>query len=157
MPILIVCTARPELLERRAGWGGGKLNATTLSLSPLSDADASQLLAGLLDRPLLLAEDQHELLARAGGNPLYAEQYAQLIVEGSPSRNLPVPESVQGIIAARLDRLPPIEKRLLQEASVLGKLFWLGAVVNGRTQVELRRAFMRLSAWALCSARGPRR
>jgi class 3 adenylate cyclase len=139
VPILIVCTARPELLERRGGWGGGKLNATTLSLSPLSDADTGQLLAGLLDRPLLQAEDQQELLARAGGNPLYAEQYAQLIVEGSPSRNLPVPESVQGIIAARLDRLPPIEKRLLQEASVLGKLFWLGAVANGRTQVELEK------------------
>ena len=60
-------------------------------------------------------------------------------MEGSPSRNLPVPESVQGIIAARLDRLPPIEKRLLQEASVLGKLFWLGAVVNGRTRVELEK------------------
>jgi tetratricopeptide (TPR) repeat protein len=139
VPILIVCTARPELLERRPGWGGGKLNATTLSLSPLSDADTGLLLAGLLDRPLLLAEDQQELLARAGGNPLYAEQYAQLILEGAPSQDLPVPESVQGIIAARLDRLPPTEKRLLQDAAVLGKVFWLGGIVDGRARAEAEK------------------
>jgi AAA ATPase domain/Adenylate and Guanylate cyclase catalytic domain len=69
VPILIVCTSRPELLERRASWGGGKLNATTLSLPPLSEAETSRLLANLLERPLLEAETQAGLLSRAGGQP----------------------------------------------------------------------------------------
>ena len=67
VPILVVCTARPEILERRPGWGGGKLNATTLSLAPLSEADTRRLLASLLERPLLPAETQADLLpVRAG-------------------------------------------------------------------------------------------
>ena len=104
VPILIVCTSRPELLERRPAWGGGKLNATTLSLAPLSDADTTRLLAGLLARPLLPADTQNDLLARSGGNPLYAEHYARMLLEASDRVALPMPESVQGIIAARLDR-----------------------------------------------------
>jgi class 3 adenylate cyclase/tetratricopeptide (TPR) repeat protein len=128
VPILVVATARPELLERRPGWGGGKLNATTLSLSPLSATDTSLLLANLLDRPLLAAETQQELLARAGGNPLYAEQYAQMLLEGADTNDLRVPETVQGIIAARLDRLAADEKALLQDAAVLGKVFWRGGL-----------------------------
>ena len=103
VPILIVATARPELLERRPAWGGGKLNATTLSLAPLSEAHTSRLLVSLLDRPLLAAEALADLLARAGGNPLYTEQYAQMLREGADNADLPVPESIQGVIAARLD------------------------------------------------------
>jgi class 3 adenylate cyclase len=134
VPILIVCTARPELLERRRAWGGGKLNATTLSLAPLSDKDTSRLIASLLDRPLLAAETQSDLLARSGGNPLYAEHYARMLLERPDRAGLPMPESVQGIIAARLDRLPQEEKALLQDAAVLGKVFWLGGVLDGRTR-----------------------
>jgi class 3 adenylate cyclase/tetratricopeptide (TPR) repeat protein len=134
VPILVACTARPELLERRPGWGGGKLNATTLSLSPLSDAETAQLLAALLDQPLLEASTQKRLLAHAGGNPLYAEQYAQMHAEGRNGGELPVPESVQGIIAARLDLLQHEEKQLLQDASVLGKVFWLGGLADRRTR-----------------------
>ena len=128
VPILVVCTARPELLERRAGWGGGKLNATTLSLSPLSDDETARLLSELLAQPLLEADLQRTLLARAGGNPLYAEQYAQMLEETKGQEDLAVPESVQGIIAARLDLLPPEEKELLQDAAVLGKVFWRGGL-----------------------------
>src|SRR5207247_9216994 len=91
VPILIVCTARPELLERRPSWGGGKLNATTLSLAPLTEADTSRLLGSLLERPLLPAETQQQLLVRAGGNPLYAEQYAQMLLEASDADAHPVP------------------------------------------------------------------
>jgi class 3 adenylate cyclase len=127
VPLLVVCTARPELLERRPGWGGGKSNALTLTISPLSDDDTARLLAGLLERAVLPAETQASLLARAGGNPLYAEQFARLLAE-SGGEELPLPENVQGIIAARLDGLPPEEKQLLQDAAVLGKVFWLGAV-----------------------------
>jgi class 3 adenylate cyclase/tetratricopeptide (TPR) repeat protein len=128
VPILVVCTARPELLERRPGWGGGKLNAATLSLSPLSDADTGRLLSELLEQPVVDADVQQRLLAHAGGNPLYAEQFAQMLEETKDTGDLPIPESVQGIIAARLDLLAPDEKQLLQDAAVLGKVFWLGAL-----------------------------
>jgi class 3 adenylate cyclase/tetratricopeptide (TPR) repeat protein len=125
--LLVICTARPELLERRPGWGGGKSNALTLSISPLSDDDTARLLAELLERAVLPADTQGQLLARAGGNPLYAEQFARLLAEAG-NEQLQLPETVQGIISARLDGLPPEEKQLLQDASVLGKVFWLGAV-----------------------------
>jgi class 3 adenylate cyclase/tetratricopeptide (TPR) repeat protein len=128
VPLLVVCTARPELLARRAGWGGGKPNALTLSISPLSDEDTARLLGALLERAVLPAEVQASLLARAGGNPLYAEQFARLLAEVGHHEELPLPENVQGIIAARLDGLAPEEKALLQDAAVLGKVFWAGAV-----------------------------
>ncbi|MFL5920584.1 MAG: ATP-binding protein [Gaiellaceae bacterium] len=127
VPLLVICTARPELLERRPGWGGGKPNALTLSISPLSEQETARLLGSLLQRSVLPAEVQTTLLARAGGNPLYAEQFARLLAEVGRHEELPLPENVQGIIAARLDGLPPDEKQLLQDASVLGKVFWAGA------------------------------
>ena len=127
VPLLVVCTARPELLERRPGWGGGKPNALTLSISPLSEQETARLLGSLLERSVLPAEVQASLLARAGGNPLYAEQFARLLAEAGTHEELPLPENVQGIIAARLDGLPAGEKQLLQDAAVLGKVFWLGA------------------------------
>ena len=128
-PLLVLCTARPELLDRRAGWGGGKRNATTISLSPLASDETAQLLASLLERPLLPAETQAELLVRAGGNPLYAEQFARMLSEGGAVGEA-LPETVQGIIAARLDSLADDEKRLLQDAAVLGKVFWAGSLAT---------------------------
>jgi len=127
-PILVLCTARPELLERRPGWGGGKANASTLSLPPLEDEDTARLFSSLLQRAVLPAETQSVLLARAAGNPLYAEQYARMLVERGDAEDLPLPETVQGIIAARLDGLSDSEKALLQDASVVGKVFWLGSL-----------------------------
>jgi class 3 adenylate cyclase/tetratricopeptide (TPR) repeat protein len=131
--ILILCTARRELLERRPAWGGGKVNAATIALAPLSDQQTAQLLAALSNRPLLEAETQRALLDRAGGNPLYAEQYVRMLEERGSAEDLP--ETVQGIIAARLDSLPTEEKTLLQDAAVVGKVFWLGAL--GVTEHEV--------------------
>jgi tetratricopeptide (TPR) repeat protein len=140
VPLLVVCVARSELLSRRPGWGGGKPNATTLSLSPLTHDDTARLVAALLEQAVLPAELQAALLARAEGNPLYAEEYVRMLQdrgflrrdEGAwrfeSSGDLPLPESVQGIVAARLDALPPEEKAIAQDASVLGKVFWAGAV-----------------------------
>ena len=71
MPLLLVCTARPELWEQRGSWGGGKPNALTISLEPLSESETRELVGALAD-PSLLDAAQEELLARAGGNPLYA-------------------------------------------------------------------------------------
>ena len=128
VPLLVVATARPELLERRPGWGGGKLNATTLALSPLSDEQTAELIGRLLGRPLLAAEAQQTLLERAGGNPLYAEQFVELYTEQGSTEELTLPETLQGIIAARLDGLPDSEKSLLQDAAVVGKVFWASSI-----------------------------
>jgi tetratricopeptide (TPR) repeat protein len=128
VPLLVACTARPELLERRPGWGGGKRNALTVSLGPLADDDTARVLAGALEQAVLPAETQAELLARAAGNPLYAEQYARMLAERGDQALATLPETVQGIIAARLDSLPPAEKALLQNAAVLGRTFWVGAL-----------------------------
>jgi class 3 adenylate cyclase/tetratricopeptide (TPR) repeat protein len=124
VPLLVLGTARPELHDRRPGWGGGKLNSTTLALSPLADDEAAQIISRVLERALLNADTQQALLERAGGNPLYAEQFARLYVERGSAEDLPLPETIQGIIAARLDGLSRDEKRLLQDAAVLGKVFW---------------------------------
>ena len=140
--LLVVCTARPELLERRPGWGGGKANATTLSLRPLSDEDTTRLLAATLACPVLDAETHAALVERAGGNPLYAEQYARMLAERADPDQLSVPETVQAIVAARLDGLSVEEKELLHAAAVHGKVFWAGAVAamtgGDRVAVEER-------------------
>ena len=138
-PMLIVCTARPELLERRPGWAGGTANPNTMSLTSLSDEDTARLVGGLLDQALLPADVQQRLLAQAGGNPLYAQEYVRmlqdrsLLVHGDAGWTLDgeigdPPESIQGIIAARLDTLSADEKSLLQDAAVIGRTAWIGAV-----------------------------
>src|SRR6266540_2487090 len=136
VPLLIVATARPELLDRRPSWGGGKRNAATISLSPLSHDDTARLLATLLDTPVLEAGVQSRLLARAEGNPLFAEEYARLLGEGGAIDALP--ESLHGLIAARLDALEPDAKAAVQSAAVLGETFWSGAVaaVAGMSRVD---------------------
>ena len=140
VPLLVVGTARPELLARRPGWGGGKPHALTLSLSPLSDDETAQLVHALLERPMLDATVQETLLERAAGNPLYAEEFVRMVEEHDPAaEELPLPETVQGLIAARIDGLTPEEKTILQDAAVLGKVFWLGAVA-ALARVERRVA-----------------
>ncbi|MEP7335222.1 MAG: AAA family ATPase [Actinomycetota bacterium] len=152
-PLLVLGTARPELLARRPSWGGGKPNVLTVSLSPLTDGDTSRLLHELLATAVIGAELQTALLERAAGNPLYAEEFVRLAIERGGLDDLEVPESVQGIIAARLDSLDPEQKALLQDAAVVGKVFWSGALAalagRDRTQVEellhaaARREFVR--------------
>jgi len=153
IPLLVVCTARPELLARRPGWGGGKPNALTISLSPLSDEETARLLGELLERSVLPADTQAELLARAGGNPLYAEEYARALRERGRIEQLP--ETVQGMIAARLDLLELEQKKLIQDAAVVGKSFWLGAlrVDHGRRARRARRAAARARAEGIRAAR----
>jgi class 3 adenylate cyclase/tetratricopeptide (TPR) repeat protein len=150
--LLVVCTTRPELLDRRPGWGGGKRNALTVSLASLSDEETARIVMGALDQPLLPAETQAAVLARAGGNPLYAEQYARMLAEGLDT-TADLPETVQGIIAARLDLLPSEEKALLQDAAVLGRVFWPAALtavgadagdgVEERVSALVRKEFVR--------------
>jgi hypothetical protein len=127
VPLLVVGTTRPELLERRPTWGGGRTNVATVALAPLSREETAMVVTAVLGRALLPAETQQELLERAGGNPLYAEQYARLFAERGEADG-DVPETVQAIIGARIDALAPPEKVLLQDAAVVGKVFWPGAL-----------------------------
>jgi tetratricopeptide (TPR) repeat protein len=127
-PLLVLCTTRPELLTRRPSWGGGKSNALTVSLSPLTDEQTARLLAELLRRSGLPVETQAELLDRCAGNPLYAEEYARTLRQRGHIGQLP--ETLQGMIAARIDLLDLEHKALLQDAAVVGKTFWLRALVT---------------------------
>ena len=140
LPFLIVSTTRPELFEHHPGWGGGKRDTTTISLAPLSREETSRLIAAHLPGVELPGETQVALLERAGGNPLYAGEFARMLADrGIVERrgqtmqvaagvDIPIPETVQAVIAARLDTLPAERKALLHDAAVMGPVFWVGAL-----------------------------
>jgi len=140
LPFLVVCTTRPELFERHPEWGGGKRNSTTISLAPLSRDETSRLIAAHLAGAELPDETQLALLERAGGNPLYAGEFARMLsdrgiverrgqtLQVAAGADIPIPETVQAVIAARLDTLPAERKALLHDAAVMGTVFWAGAL-----------------------------
>jgi class 3 adenylate cyclase/tetratricopeptide (TPR) repeat protein len=130
-PVLIVCLARDELLEHRAGWGGGRRNATTIALDPLSDDEAALLVTALMpdetgngDKGRIVAQ----VAARSGGNPLFAEEMVNRIREEGASDAETLPDTVHSVLAARLDALRPSERRVLQHAAVVGETFWQGSL-----------------------------
>jgi class 3 adenylate cyclase/tetratricopeptide (TPR) repeat protein len=134
-PLLLVCTARPELFDLRRDWGGGKANASTISLSPLDEGE----MRALLGRTPLPEETEGPLIASAGGNPLFALEFVRMLGDRGAEVPSPgagpvtpgeirVPESIQGLIAARLDALTPAQRALLQDAAVVGDPFWAGAL-----------------------------
>jgi class 3 adenylate cyclase/tetratricopeptide (TPR) repeat protein len=128
-PLLIVCLARPELLDIRPGWGGGRLRATAIELEPLAPEESEELLDALLaDRELSTAE-RRTLLEKTEGNPLFVEETTRMLLEGGTAAKR-IPDTLQAIIAARIDRLPRNEKRLLQRAAMVGRIFWEGAVAH---------------------------
>ncbi|MFN2470877.1 MAG: adenylate/guanylate cyclase domain-containing protein [Gaiellaceae bacterium] len=138
--MLLVCTARPELYERAPHWLAGARNTTRIGLAPLSEAETAQLVSVLLDQALLPAEVQALVLERAGGNPLYAEEFVRMLEDREllvrkgrtlqlrEGAEIPFPDSLQALIAARLDTLRQERKALLQDAAVVGKVFWAGAL-----------------------------
>jgi len=129
VPLLLLCTAGRSCTKRHPTFGADARNAQRINLAPLSDADTAQLVSALLERAVLPAETQRALLEQAGGNPLYAEEFVRLLADRDQfGEGVEVPESVQALIAARLDTLPAERKSLLQDASVLGKVFWAGAL-----------------------------
>ena len=138
VPLLVLCSARPELYERHPGWGGGKRNSNTISLSPLGADETARLLAALLQKAVLPAETQRTLLERAGGNPLYAEEFVRMLSDRGVlteqgqliNEDIPVPDNVQALIAARLDTLAPDRKALLHDGAVVGKVFWAGVIAS---------------------------
>jgi class 3 adenylate cyclase/tetratricopeptide (TPR) repeat protein len=154
VPLLVLCTARPELYEQAPGWGGGKRNSNTISLSPLGPENTARLLAALLDRAVLPAETQARLIEHAGGNPLYAEEFVRMLADRgllTPEGELrageiSVPGNVQALIAARLDTLASERKALLHDAAVVGKVFWSGAVaaMGGLDEPHVRAGLQEL-------------
>jgi class 3 adenylate cyclase/tetratricopeptide (TPR) repeat protein len=142
VPLMLLATARPELFERHPAWAGTARNANRINLSPLSESEIATLVGKLLGQGLLPAEVQRLIVDRAGGNPLYAEEFIRLLKdqeilhrEGTTwrfdeSAEIPLPSGIQGLIAARLDTLVPERKEMLQDAAVLGKVFWSGALAE---------------------------
>jgi class 3 adenylate cyclase/tetratricopeptide (TPR) repeat protein len=122
--LLLLCMARPELLERRPSWGGGKWNATTVLLEPLDAAETDQLLGELGG----VTDDLRERIVQvAEGNPLFIEEMLALVRDSSGG-DVEVPPTIQALLAARLDQLDPAERSVLERGSVEGRTFHRGAV-----------------------------
>jgi class 3 adenylate cyclase/tetratricopeptide (TPR) repeat protein len=142
-PVLFLCPARPELVTRRPGWGGGRRGASSLALEPLGEADAERLVGLLLDVDDLGERFRSRILERAEGNPFFLEEILRRLLdegliakEAGRFRALPgvadvaIPDTVQGVLAARIDLLPADQKRAVQSAAVVGRVFWPGAVAG---------------------------
>jgi class 3 adenylate cyclase/tetratricopeptide (TPR) repeat protein len=149
VPLLIVCAARPELYERRPGWGAGLRNAHVINLSPLSHQETAELVSHLVSATVLPSELEQAVLEQAGGNPLYAEEFVRLLADrgGVVGAEVALPDTVQALIAARLDTLSLERKSLLQDAAVIGKVFWAGALaeIGGRDPSEVEVALHELA------------
>src|SRR3954471_4928293 len=133
-PLLLVSLARPELLDIRPGWGGGRVRATAIELEPLGPEESEELIDAL-DGSLGLAERQ-EVLAKTEGNPLFLEETMRMLEEEGTERIGRIPDTLQALIAARIDRLAPEAKALLQRAAVIGRTFWEGALQRLSPELE---------------------
>jgi class 3 adenylate cyclase/predicted ATPase len=142
-PLLLVCLARDELLDRRPSWGGGRGSATQLVLEPLTASETEELVAALLPAGETVPP---AVVERSGGNPLFAEEMARRISEDGSIDPGELPDTVQAVLAARLDALEPFERRLIQQAAVVGRTFWEGSLapLAGSDQRELERALLSL-------------
>ena len=136
-PVLLICPARPELTQRRPAWGGGKRNFSSIALDPLTPAETDRLIGLLLSIEDLPTDAHERILARAEGNPFFVEEIirhlideGRIIHEGGAWRGtaecgeVVIPDTVQGVLAARIDLLTPQEKRVIQTAAVVGRVFW---------------------------------
>ncbi|MFL5971408.1 MAG: ATP-binding protein [Gaiellaceae bacterium] len=129
VPILLLCLARPELLDLRPGWSGGRVRATAIELEPLGRADSEALVEALLDGELGSGARQ-AVLEKSEGNPLFVEETARMLSEANGGGVDRIPDTLQALIAARIDHLPAGGKELLQGAAVMGRIFWKGALAE---------------------------
>ena len=142
VPLLVVSTARPELFEHHPDYTNVLHNANRINLVLLSEEETARLVSALLETTVIPAELQQPILDRIGGNPFYAEEFVRLLRdkdllvqkgsswELSEGAEVPFPDSVQALIAARLDTLAPDTKSMLADAAVIGKVFWAGGVAQ---------------------------
>jgi predicted ATPase len=124
LPVLLLTLARPELLDTRPGWGGGLLAYNALPLEPLGEPDAAQLALHLLGADTKAAQ----VAEAAEGNPLFIEQLAAVLSERGPEEADRLPTTIRGLVAARLDALPAEERAVILDASIVGRIFWRGAL-----------------------------
>jgi class 3 adenylate cyclase/tetratricopeptide (TPR) repeat protein len=134
-PLLIVCLARPELLDIRPSWGGGRVRATAIELEPLPREESEQLVEALLDGELS-EEGRRALLDKTEGNPLFVEETVRMLAEEGTESVERIPDTVQALIAARIDRLPAEAKGLLQRAAVIGRVFYGSALERLSPELE---------------------
>lgn len=166
--ILTLCLSRQELLERRPTWGARLPSHTSLQLQPLRESVSRSLIAELLNGEALPAEVREAVLARAEGNPFYIEEILRRLIDGgelvrddgawrlaSPYLEIRIPDTIHGILASRLDLLTPIEKRVILDASVAGRILWLNAVaaMGDIDPAEAEGALVRLAERDLIEAR----
>ena len=137
-PLLILCFARAELLDVRPEWGGGRVRATAIELEALGSAESEELVDALLETiqgPF--DEGQRRiLLEKTEGNPLFLEETVRMLAENGGGSAEQIPDTVQALIAARIDRLEPQTRTLLQRASVIGRSFWGGAIAHLSPEFE---------------------
>ncbi len=174
VPILFLCSARPEFFERRREWGGGRRNFTTIVLDALTSEESRDLITGLLDTQELPDVLYHTIQMRAEGNPFFIEEIVRMLIDqgmlvhyqgcwgigeqngtimselASPATppddtlidqhymlQLPLPDTVQGVLAARIDLLSQVEKQILQYAAIIGRTFWLAGIVELATDFDV--------------------
>ena len=126
--LLILCLARPELLDVRPGWGGGRVRSTAIELEPLGREESEQLADALLAEHDVPDKVQARLLDKTEGNPLFVEETVRMLLEQGAEGGDRIPDTLQALIGARIDRLPAGEKIVLQRGSVIGRVFWAGAI-----------------------------
>jgi class 3 adenylate cyclase/tetratricopeptide (TPR) repeat protein len=155
-PLLLVCMARDELLERQPGWGGGRKNATTISLEPLDEDETRELVAALMPQRSGAAAGNGggdglgtvvpQVAERSGGNPLFAEEMVNRLLEEDTVETEALPGTVQSLLAARLDSLDRGERRLLLHSAVVGQTFWHGSLDAAAREegIDLAPALARL-------------
>jgi class 3 adenylate cyclase/tetratricopeptide (TPR) repeat protein len=150
-PILLLCLARPELLDRRAAWGGGKLNATNVLLEPLAPNESRELIEALMQEAPIDAGLRDRILESAAGNPLFVEEMVAMVAEADQT-TVSVPPTIHALLAARLDQLDAAERSVLERGSVEGQVFHRGAVValatdeasiDGRLMALVRKDLVR--------------
>jgi class 3 adenylate cyclase len=129
VPLLLLTLARPDLLETRPGWGGGLPAYTALALEPLREEDATELAAHLLEESHAAGDYAAQLAEASDGNPLFIEELAASVAERATLVG-ELPTNIRGVVSARLDILPPNERAVLLDASVVGKVFWRGALTE---------------------------
>jgi len=135
--LLILCLARPELLDVRPGWGGGRVRSTAIELEPLGRADSEALADALLEEHQVTGKVRARLLDKAEGNPLFVEETVRMLVEQGADGGDRIPDSLQAMIGARIDRLPAGAKIVLQRGSVIGRTFWAGAIDHLSPEYDL--------------------
>jgi class 3 adenylate cyclase/tetratricopeptide (TPR) repeat protein len=129
-PILLVAMARPDLLDARPGWGGGKLNATSILLESLNDEESERLIDELLGPPRLAPDFRRRIVETAGGNPLFVEEMLAMLLDLEGTASPGVPPTIQALLAARLDQLPRPERDTLERAAVVGQEFSRAALAE---------------------------